>query len=55
MTLIKLDQAGLDSPHRELSNGDLGIFVALLVRWQINRSSARTGRPIQLYLVRAYV
>ena len=40
--------ADLDSPPRELSNGVLGIVVTLLVRWQINFSSARIGRPIQL-------
>ena len=32
----KIDQADLDSPHRELSNGGLRIIVALLVRWGIN-------------------
>ena len=36
MTFTKLDQADLNSPCRELSNGGLKIFVALLVRWQIN-------------------
>ena len=38
----------LDSPRQELSNGGLGFIVALLVRWQIDFLSARTGRPIQL-------
>ena len=32
MTFIKLDQADLNSLHRELSNGGLEIVVALLVR-----------------------
>ena len=31
MTFTKLGQADFDSPCRELSNGDLGIIVALLV------------------------
>ena len=35
MTFTKLDQADLDSPRRELSNGGLGIVIALLVCWQI--------------------
>ena len=35
MAFTKMDKAGLDSPCRELSNGGLGIVVALLVRWQI--------------------
>ena len=34
MTFIKLDQADLDSPCREISNGGLKIAVALLVRWK---------------------
>ena len=42
MTFIKLDQADLDSPRRELSNGGLEIVVALLVCWQINFLSAQT-------------
>ena len=42
MTFIKLDQADLDSPHRELSNGGLKSVVTLLVRWQINFLSAQT-------------
>ena len=36
MTFIKLDQAELDSPRRELFNAGLEFVVALLVRWQIN-------------------
>ena len=31
MSFTKLDQAGLDSPRQEFSNGGLGIVVALLV------------------------
>ena len=54
MTFIKLDQADLDSPCRELSNSDLGIVVALVVRWQIIfcrlvlgvQSSCRTSSTI---------
>ena len=42
-------KADLDSPRRELSNGGLGIVVALLVRWQIDFLSVYTGGPIQLY------
>ena len=45
----KIDPADLNSPRRELSNGGLGIVVALLVRWQIVFLSAYTGGPIQLY------
>ena len=30
MNFTKIDQADLDSPHRELSNGGLGIVVALM-------------------------
>ena len=48
MTFTKLDQACLDSPRRELSNGGLGIDVALLIRWKIIFLSAHIGRPIQL-------
>ena len=32
MDHTKLDQADLDFPRRELSNGGLGIVVTLLVR-----------------------
>ena len=47
MTFIKLDQADLDSPRRELSNGGLKSVVTLLVRWQINFLSAQMliGNP----------
>ena len=51
MSFTKIDQADLDSPRRELSNGGHGIVVALLVRWGIKFLSARIGRPIQLYVV----
>ena len=49
----KMDHATVDSedlncPCRELSNGDLGIVVTLLVCWQIYFLSARIGRQIQL-------
>ena len=42
MTFIKLDQADLDSPRQDLSNGGLKNVVTLLVRWQINFLSAQT-------------
>ena len=48
MTFIKLNQADLDSPRRELSNGGLKSVVTLLVRWQIDFLCASTGGPIQL-------
>ena len=32
MNFTKIVNADLDSPRRELSNGDLGIVVTLLVR-----------------------
>ena len=35
MTVMKVDQADLDSPCQELSNGGLGIVAALLVCWTI--------------------
>ena len=50
MTFIKLNQADLDSPRRELFNGGLENVVALLVRWQINFLCESTGGPIQLCL-----
>ena len=37
-----MDTADLYSPRRELSNGGLEIFVALLVHWQINFLLAQT-------------
>ena len=40
----------LDSPRQDLSNGGLGIVVALLVCWQFDFLSARIGRPTQLYV-----
>ena len=48
MSFTKLDQAGLDSPRRELSTGGPGIVVALSVRWNVC-VCASTGGPIQLY------
>ena len=49
MTFTKLDQEDLDYLCRELSNGGLGIVVALLVRWQIIFCVRLLGvRPIQL-------
>ena len=39
----------LGSPRRELSNGDLGIVVVLLVRPGTNFSCVSTWCPIQLY------
>ena len=50
MTFIKLNQADLDSPRRELSNGGLKSVVTLLVCWQINFLLARNERPIHLYV-----
>ena len=35
MNFTKIDKADFYSPRRELSNGGLGIVVALLVCWQI--------------------
>ena len=49
MAFTKLDQADLDSPCREFSNGGLSIAVAFLVCWQINFLLTRIGRLIQLY------
>ena len=43
----------LNSPRRELSNGGLGIVVALLVCWQIDFVCVSTGDPIQLYFVKS--
>ena len=43
-----IDPLDLNFLRRELSNGGLGIVVALLVRRQIDFLSARIGRPIQL-------
>ena len=48
MDHTKIDPADLNSPCRDISNGGLGIVVALLVRWQIDFLLARIGRPIQL-------
>ena len=49
MDHTKISIAYLDSPCQDLSNGGLGIAIALLVCWQINFSSACIGCPIQLY------
>ena len=50
MNFTKIDQADLDSPRRELSNGGLlESVVALTVFSGIDFLSARIGRPIQLY------
>ena len=35
INFTKIGQADLDFPRRELSNGGLGIVVALLLRWGI--------------------
>ena len=35
MNFTEIDPTDLNSPCRELSNGGLGIVVALLVFWQI--------------------
>ena len=43
-----MDRKESDSPHRELSNGDLESVVTLLVRWQIEYSCASPGTAIQL-------
>ena len=48
MNFTTIDPADLNSPRRELSNGGLGIVVALLVRWQNDFLSAHIGYPIQL-------
>ena len=50
MTFTKLDQADLNSPRRDLSNGGLGIVVTLMVCLKINFACASTGGSIQLYL-----
>ena len=49
MNFTKIDQADLDSPCQELSNGGLGIVVAFPVCSGIEFSRACTGGPIQLY------
>ena len=48
INFTKVYMAYVDSPCRELSNGGLGIVVALLVRWGINFLSTYSGRVIQL-------
>ena len=49
MDHTKIGTAYLNSPRRELSNGDLGIVVALLVRLGIISLRASNGGPIELY------
>jgi len=48
INFTKIVKEDLDSPRQELSNGGLGIVVALLFCWQIDFLSAYTGGPIQL-------
>ena len=43
-----MDREDLDSPRRELSNGDLESVVTFLVRWQIDYSCASPRKAIQL-------
>ena len=45
----KIIKGDLDSPHREVSIGGLGVVIALLVRWQTDLSCVSTGGAIQLY------
>ena len=47
INLIKIYQVDLNSPRQELSNGGLGIAVALLVRWQIDCLCACHSSAIQ--------
>ena len=49
MTFIKLDQADLDSPRQELSNGGLGIVLALPGFREF--LCVHTGLAIQLYYI----
>ena len=48
MNFTKIVKADLDSSCRELSNGGLGIVIALTVFPAINFSCGSTGGPIQL-------
>ena len=50
MGLTKIYTADLDSIRRELSNGGLGIVVALTVFSGIDFSCVDRGGPIQLYV-----
>ena len=50
MNLTTMNLKYLDSPCQELSNGGLESVVTLLVRWQIDYSSACRCSAIQLYL-----
>ena len=49
MNFTKIVKADLDPPRRELSNGCLGIVIALLVCPEIIFSCVSTGGQIQLY------
>ena len=53
MDPTKMTHVYLDSPSRELSNGGLGVVVALLVRWGIifcvRISDAQSSCRIQLH------
>ena len=49
MNFTKIVKADLDSPRRELSNGGLGIVVALSGFLAIDFVCVSTGGPIQLY------
>ena len=46
MNFTKILETDLDSPCRDLSNGGLGIFLALLVCWGVIFSCACTGAQI---------
>ena len=48
MAHSKINEADLNFPRRELSDGGLGIVVALLVRQGIDFLCACTRGPIQL-------
>ena len=43
-----MDREDLDSPCQELSNGDLGFVVAVLIDWGIKFLHACAVGPIQL-------
>ena len=56
MNFTKLDQADLDSPRRELSNGGLKIVVALKIFRELIFCVFLLGvRPIQLQSEKDYV
>ena len=50
MTFIKIVKPDLDSLCQELSNGDLGIAIALSVFPATDFLCISTGDPIQLHL-----